>query len=83
MKKARGFSLASEIPVRKFDQNSETIRELHQSTGQSLDWLRDYAKAQVKAGKWEMVYKKAERQIVPAYRRKAPTRIDSEVTIAK
>lgn len=62
------MKLSRIIPRVVVDQNAETLQELIRETGHDRVWLYKLIRTNIKAGRWERVWKKVGPARVPAYR---------------
>lgn len=66
------MSLANEIKDRFiYDQKAETTTEIAESCGETVKWVQEYAREQLKLKKWEKVWKRVDGRRVAAYRRRS------------
>lgn len=68
MKKGRAIKCSDTIALRVVDDRAETALELADATGLGRSVINKLIHANLKAGKWEQVWKKSGSRHVPAYR---------------
>lgn len=56
------------IPRMIVDQEAETCREMAEASGVNRDAINQICAANIKAGRWERVWKRVDGRTVPAYR---------------